>query len=225
MLKTVEHECVEFHEQIHPQIKIKPMYYELGFSPSASIFGRKLVLDKLLQALLNIPKEYGFLIWDVYRPREVQGKLFNWMKGEIKQKHPHLSDSEVSQEASKYMSPPSKVGDTYCPPHLSGGAIDLTLFDLSNGVELEMGTPFDDCTHIAHRDYFDSIVIDSKEKEQIRKNRVLLRSAMESVGFTSYQYEWWHFDIGNIFWSKAVNHSPLFGPLFEDQEWPKHKIN
>ena len=27
-----------------------------------------------------------------------------------------------------------------------------------------------------------------------RKNRTLLRSAMEAEGFTVYEYEWWHFD-------------------------------
>ena len=44
---------------------------------------------------------------------------------------------------------------------------------------------------------------------------------MEKAGFSSYQHEWWHFDIGNIFWSKQVNCPAVFGPLFGDEEFPK----
>lgn len=57
----------------------------------------------------------------------------------------------------KYVTLPAKIGDNYCSPHLSGGAIDLTLFEIASGKELEMGTPFDDCTEKAHRDYFEQL--------------------------------------------------------------------
>ena len=57
---------------------------------------------------------------------------------------------------------------------------------------------------------------------KIKKQRNLLRGLMEDAGFTSYQHEWWHFDIGTIFWSKETGNTPVFGPLFGDEEWPKH---
>jgi D-alanyl-D-alanine dipeptidase len=43
---------------------------------------------------------------------------------------------------------------------------------------------------------------------------------MEKTGFTSYEYEWWHYDFGNIFWEKATGQPAIFGPLFGDLEWP-----
>ena len=42
---------------------------------------------------------------------------------------------------------------------------------------------------------------------------------MEKAGFTSYLYEWWHFDIGDVFWSRELKLNPVFGPLFGDEEW------
>ena len=107
------------------------------------------------------------------------------------------------------------------PPHLSGGAVDLTLYEILGGKEVEMGTLFDDCTERAHSDYFNIKNQLSPIEEEIKEKRQLLREVMENVGFTSYQYEWWHYDIGNIFWSRIVNQSAVFGPLFGNEEWPK----
>lgn len=215
-----DYDAVQFDDKIHSRVQVRPMYFELGFSPSPHIFGRRAVLDRLLKAIDFLPAEYGFLIWDVYRPRDVQSKLFKWMREEIRKKSPHLNDQENYAEARKYMSPPSKVGEEYCSPHLSGGAIDLTLYEIASGQESEMGTPFDDCTDRAHSDYFNEKFQLSPEEEVIKKRRQLLRSVMESVGFVSYQYEWWHFDIGDIFWSRKTENPAVFGPLFGDEEWP-----
>lgn len=214
-----DYQCVEFNNQIHSRIKICPMYYNLGFSPVPAIFGRLIVIKKLLKAINLLPKEYGFLIWDVYRPREVQGRLFDWMRAEVKKKKPDLDDQENYHETKKYMSAPSKIGDTYCPPHLSGGAIDLTLYRIADDLELDMGTAFDDCSARAHRDYFKFQMNLSEEDKLIQERRNLLRRLMETVGFTSYHYEWWHFDIGNIFWSREMRLPEVFGPLFGDKEW------
>jgi D-alanyl-D-alanine dipeptidase len=207
-------------DQIHSRIKIRPMYFELGFSPCSSIFGRQVVVTRLIKALDFLPDELGFLVWDVYRPRAVQEKLFNWMREEIRKKFSKFSDQENYNETKKYISPPSKVGEDYCPPHLSGGAIDLTLFDLNTETELEMGTPFDDCTERAHSNYFDLQWVLSLDEAHFKNRRQLLRAAMERVGFVSYQYEWWHFDIGNMLWSQKTGNPAVFSPLFGNQEWP-----
>jgi D-alanyl-D-alanine dipeptidase len=217
-----EYEAVEFSsDNTNERIKTLPMYFNLGFSPSPLIYGRYAVLSRLHQALSLLPEQYGFLIWDVYRPRAVQAKLFNWMRDEIRKKSPQLTDAENYSEATKYMSAPSKVGDAYCPPHLSGGAIDLTLFDMADGKPLDMGTEFDDCSERAGSDYFSDKLNLCRDEEKIKQCRKILRHSMEAVGFTSYQYEWWHFDIGNIFWSRKMNCQPIFGPLFGDDEMPK----
>ena len=215
-----DHQVVLFNNIKNTRIKIKPMYFDLGFSPSSAIFGRVSVYRRLLIVLSILPENYGLIVWDVYRPREVQGRLFEWMSNEIKKNQPLLSNSENHNETLKYMSAPSKIGDKYCPPHLSGGAIDLTIFDVNSGLELDMGTIFDDCTEVAGRDFFDKKEDLSESEMVIKQRRGLLRNSMEQVGFTSYVHEWWHFDIGNSFWGRELGLDPVFGPLFGDEEWP-----
>ena len=216
-----DHGVVNFCEIENERIRVQPMYFELGFSTSPEVLGREAVLRRLLRVLPHLPNNYGLLVWDIYRPREVQGKLFEWMRNEVKKRSPSLSDADNYTESVKYMSAPSKIGDKYCPPHLSGGAIDLTLFEVDSGLKLDMGTVFDDCSEMAGRDYFNKKPNLFGEEVLIQQRRNLLRKLMEDVGFTSYCYEWWHFDIGNIFWGKELELDPVFGPLFGDAEWPK----
>ncbi len=215
-----DYDIVEFHNQLHPRIKVEPAYFNNGLSSRADIYGRSVVLSRLLKALDKIPEHYGFLVWDVYRPRVVQAAIFEWMCKEIGQKMPYLSDEEVFLETCKYASLPSVVGEDYCPPHLSGGAIDLTLIDLNTAQKLDMGTPFDECSGRAHLEYFDQKIQLTSDEQLMKYNRHLLRLAMEHVGFTSYQYEWWHYDIGNMFWANSLKQEAIFGALFGNNEWP-----
>ena len=215
-----DYDAVLFSNINNSRIKLKPMYFELGFSPSPAIWARVAVLRRLVSVLQHLPANYGLLIWDVYRTRAVQGQLFEWMRIEIKKRSPLLSDTENYNETLKYMSAPSSIGDDYCPPHLSGGAIDLTFFDINSGLELDMGTAFDDCSNLANRDFFNDKQELTESEIALKNRRHLLKNAMEKAGFTSYLHEWWHFDIGTVFWAKQLGLKPIFGPLFGDDEWP-----
>ena len=211
---------VDFADLIHPRISIQPKYFELGFSGSPKIYGRGAVRDRLLAALELLPPDYGFHIWDIYRPRSVQAVLFDWMRAEIKKRSPQLTDEENFAEACNFAALPSSLGEFNCSPHLSGGAIDLTLFEVATGNIVDMGTVFDDCSEHAYRDYFNKLTVLTAEQQLIKTMRDYLRNAMERVGFVSYEYEWWHFDIGDRLWGKVTGHAPVFGPLFDDNEWP-----
>ncbi len=70
--------------------------------------------------------------------------------------------------------------------HNRGCAVDVTLVD-SAGNELEMPTGYDDFSEAAHLDY-------QGGTPASRRNRNLLRQAMESEGFVALDTEWWHFD-------------------------------
>lgn len=221
LISEQDYAAVELTNDIDPRITIRPMYFELGFSPSPQIFARQAVLIRLLAMLKELPADYNLLIFDVYRPRAVQSVLFNWMRDQVRKRSPHLSNDENYAEAAKYAAVPSVVGDSYCAPHLSGGAIDLTLSDARTASACDMGTEFDDCTEKAHRDYYLKQSHLSAEEQAIQARRDLLQRLMESVGFVSYQYEWWHFDIGDRPWSQSTGQPEAFGPLFGDHEWPK----
>lgn len=70
--------------------------------------------------------------------------------------------------------------------HNRGAAVDVTLVGLS-GNPLPMGSEFDDFTAKSHFDYAGLSDVE-------KRNRGLLRRAMEQQGFLPLATEWWHFD-------------------------------
>lgn len=70
--------------------------------------------------------------------------------------------------------------------HSRGSAIDLTLFNMQTGKEVDMGSPFDLFSPVSHPDCKD---ITQEQYE----NRMILRSAMIRGGFEPIDCEWWHF--------------------------------
>ncbi len=221
LFKPSDYECIEFNNTLHPRITVRPMYYELGFSPVKILYGRRVILERLIAALSLLPKSYGFLIWDVYRSRAVQAKLFDWMRSEIQKENPEFSETELLEETRKYCSLPSKPGEVYCPPHLSGGAIDLTLYDLETETVLDLGSAFDECHDRSRSDYFEIHTPKDQQEKLFRARRRHLSQALQAQGFTPYIHEWWHFDLGDCFWSRVTGKPAVFGPLFGDEEWPE----
>lgn len=72
--------------------------------------------------------------------------------------------------------------------HNRGGAIDLTLVNLQTGEELAMPTPFDEFSERASHSYSDL-------PADVIANREKLLKIMTENGFTSYEHEWWHYNI------------------------------
>jgi zinc D-Ala-D-Ala dipeptidase len=68
--------------------------------------------------------------------------------------------------------------------HNQGVAVDLTLVDLATGVELPMGTPYDEFSGWAHT---------ANASGTVAANRQRLVAAMAAEGFVNYENEWWHF--------------------------------
>lgn len=108
----------------------------------------------------------GLVIFDGYRPLSAT-KIF-W---------------EVTPANKKQFVADPKNGSR----HNRGCAVDLSLFDLKTGENLDMPTDFDDFTAKAAIDY-------SGATDAQKKNRQTLRKAMESDGFKVYATEWWHYD-------------------------------
>lgn len=109
---------------------------------------------------------YGLLIFDGYRPWSVT-KLF-W---------------DITPEENKKFVANPKSGSR----HNRGCAIDLSLYNLMTGAEIQMTGAYDEMTERSYPDY------NGGTPEQ-RRMRDLLRNRMEANGFKVYDYEWWHFD-------------------------------
>ena len=74
--------------------------------------------------------------------------------------------------------------------HSRGSTVDLTLFDMKTGKEVDMGGTFDWFGLESHPDY------KGVTKEQFA-NRMLLREIMLAHGFRPLAEEWWHFTLAN----------------------------
>jgi D-alanyl-D-alanine dipeptidase len=108
----------------------------------------------------------GLVIYDGYRPWSVT-KLF-W--------------SVVREDQKRFVADPA-IGSK----HNRGCAVDLGLYDLRTGDQVEMPSDFDEFNEKASPDY------QGGTADQ-RANRDFLRASMESEGFTVNPKEWWHFD-------------------------------
>jgi len=111
-------------------------------------------------------KGYGLQIHDAYRPWYIT-KVF-W--------------DATPVDLHDFVADPSKGSK-----HNRGCAVDLTLFDLNTAKAVVMPSLYDEMSERAYANYNGGTV------EQ-RKLRYLLRTEMESEGFTVYEFEWWHFD-------------------------------
>ena len=91
--------------------------------------------------------------------------------------------------------------------HSRGSTVDLTIFDMAAGKEVDMGGTFDWFGPESHPDFCgdpDTGVYDAKAgrkrngiTETQFRNRLILREAMLRHGFKPLDEEWWHFTLKN----------------------------
>ncbi len=123
------------------------------------------------EALVKVNKElrklgYGLLIFDGYRPWSVT-KLF-W---------------DMTPKASRKFVANPKFGSR----HNRGCAVDLSLYSIATGKEVEMPGKYDEMSACSHANY-------QGGTDEQRRMRNLLRSRMQAHGFIASAIEWWHFD-------------------------------
>jgi len=106
---------------------------------------------------------YRLRLWDCYRPLSVQREMWRI--------RPDLG----------YVADPRRGSN-----HNRGAAVDVTLAG-AGGAEVEMPTPFDTFDARAHADATKGV------SPAARRNRAVLRRAMEGAGFLVHPHEWWHF--------------------------------
>ncbi|MBR4747981.1 MAG: M15 family metallopeptidase [Abditibacteriota bacterium] len=124
---------------------------------------------------------YRLKVYDAYRPACAVKQFTLWgiEDQDIRMKpyfYPELEKEELFSRG--YIAKRSS--------HSRGSAVDLTLFDMQTGKEVDMGGPFDffgglshpDCRDVTHEQY---------------QNRMTLQRVMVRYGFAPYECEWWHF--------------------------------
>ncbi|WP_423148991.1 M15 family metallopeptidase [Rubrolithibacter danxiaensis] len=134
-------------------------------------------------AVVRVNKElkslgFGLLVFDGYRPWSVTKYFWDITPRE---KHIFVADP--------------KIGSV----HNRGCAVDLSLYEIATGREVQMPGAYDEMSERSYSAY-------TGGTETQRKMRDLLRSKMEEQGFKVLPHEWWHFNykdsseyrIGNI---------------------------
>jgi D-alanyl-D-alanine dipeptidase len=116
------------------------------------------------------------VVLDALRPHRVQIELWNSLAGTGLQ---------------MYLAPPERGSI-----HSYGMAVDVGVLD-ADGVELDMGTSFDEMTALSHPEFEAAHLQTGQLGATQHANRLLLRNAMTEAGFAGIATEWWHFDFGD----------------------------
>ncbi len=116
------------------------------------------------------------LVLDALRPQRVQQELWDALAG---------------TDLQMYLAEPGRGSI-----HSYGMALDVTILDEA-GVELDMGTGFDDMTELSHPALEEGFLARGDLTIDQVANRQLLRNAMFQAGFVGIKTEWWHFDCGD----------------------------
>jgi D-alanyl-D-alanine dipeptidase len=111
-------------------------------------------------------KGLGLRVLDAYRPVRASLAMVDWAE---RTGHRALLESGYLAQRSR---------------HNLGVAVDLTMVDLRTGIEVPMGTTFDN---------FSPAQTDNVTGEALRYRQILVQ-AMESEGFSPYGQAWWHFN-------------------------------
>ncbi len=210
---------------IPERILVRPEYFFQGIPQALpECYARKSVVSRLVNASLKLPRGYKLVILDSWRPFALQQSLFDTFIKELKEQHPKKTDPEIETMATAFVARPSTSGNSPSP-HLTGGAVDLTLAD-DKGILLDMGTEFDATSPQSHTRHFEEKLEQgeplSPDEQLQAQNRRLLFHVMAETGFTNYPNEWWHFDYGNQNWAfmnQEENGSAIYGPIHRKCRW------
>ena len=149
-----------------------------------------------------IAKGYRLKIFDAYRPQMAVDHFVRWASdfADTAMKpyfYPNLDKKLLFPQ--QYIA--KKSG------HTRGSTIDLTLFDMKSGKEVDMGGTFDWFGPESHPDFCGNpdtgrYTGDNSKSPTGRSitpeqfaNRMILRKAMMAHGFKPISSEWWHFTL------------------------------
>jgi zinc D-Ala-D-Ala dipeptidase len=182
-------------------------------------FVRKSVLLRLREAVQLLPPEHKILIFDAWRPLSLQQEIYHQLKKKIRHKNPKYTEAQLNSVTNKYVTFPSD--DPSNPhPHLTGGAVDLTICDGDNN-PIPMGTEFDyfgpESRTLYYEELLESRKVLSPEERIFLQNRRLIYHVLTAAGFTNLSEEWWHYDYGNQFWASIKGQNAIYGPVANER--------
>lgn len=131
-------------------------------------------------------KGYRLKIYDAYRPQCGVDHFVRWAKDSLATEMKAYFYPELEKDV---LFPQDYIMEK--SGHTRGSTLDLTIFNMATGKEVDMGGTFDYFGERSHPDYREGI------SEQQYANRMILREAMVNAGFNPLYSEWWHFTLAN----------------------------
>ncbi|HMS93545.1 MAG TPA: M15 family metallopeptidase [Candidatus Saccharibacteria bacterium] len=165
------------------------MHPEFELSVRQGVFERlKVVQDILID-------DWQLVLKAGYRPPSVQQDLLAVFQEKSMQDHPDWSDDRHLAHARTFVSDPRLL----CPPHTTGGAIDIDVRNHRTGELIDFGCPpnTDDERAFLFSDQLINV--------QMSNRHTLLR-AMLAAGFAPNPHEWWHYQYGETYWAAFYGH-------------------
>lgn len=172
-----------------------------GAEDTKTPFLRSGVKDTLMKAAALLDKRYTLVLIDAYRSYDTQKKLFDEWVTKLQAEDNSRSLEDIKKDATQFVSDP----DLYSP-HVTGAAVDVTLFDKVTGDYLDMGNLFE----------YDDKAADNCEglTEAQQGNRQILGAVMRGVGLVNYSKEWWHWSTGDKYAAFIMGEeSAQYGPI------------
>ena len=128
-------------------------------------------------------KGYGLKIFDSYRPQRAVNHFMRWAK---------VAEDTLMKANYYPEKPKDRLFDlgyiSSRSGHSRGSTLDLTIYHLASGNEVDMGGPYDFFGERSHHN-FTEITDDQKS------HRLLLKDVMSKFGFRAYHKEWWHYTL------------------------------
>lgn len=155
-------------------------------------------LNRINQNLLCF--DLRLLIQEGYRPLSVQKFVqeVSVLKG-LKKENPNLGEDVLRERAKLFAASTNEDLQTSPPPHLTGGAVDLTLVYNKSALQVDMGKS-GGLYNTAFPDAFESMI-----NEDAKRYRRLLYWLAHEEGMVMNPTEWWHLSWGDQMWAWATN--------------------
>lgn len=179
-------------QALSPRIQFAVRHPKFDMSRDPRV--RKRVAEMLAEAAEGMPEGMGLLIVEGFRPLRQQRFIYESFLQEYREKHPEWDEERLTHETNEMSAPPD---DSSPPPHSTGAAVDLILFDLTTGEQRDMTSPWP---------WDDESAPTAKEglSEAAQRNREILVTALTGVGLVNYPGEWWHWSYGDQRWALQV---------------------
>jgi D-alanyl-D-alanine dipeptidase len=132
-----------------------------------------------------VRRGYRLKIYDAYRPQRAVAHFCRWAKDLENMRMKAMFYPNLDKAAAFELGYIAEHSG-----HSRGSTVDLTLFDMRTGKEVDMGGTFDWFGEESHPSY-------RGITEEQFANRMFLRGIMLAHGFKPIEEEWWHFTLVN----------------------------